>query len=278
MSFHKAIGGKIRAGNKPGKSGKNAAKGGRIRRWPDTIPTAYWRVNGIAADSTTLPDVSKAGHGLDGTLGGTVDQAGSDSTWNTECPPGSFQSLRFNGTDNKITIPYDAELKPSNSIKKISISMWIKTDQNNDYFLCAESDAATATAGWVYCAVGVGTGNKANVYWNTASGANWRASSTSINDDEWHHVVFVYDGNETNEIKTYIDGVLEVTSAAQSGNLVLANVPILLGYRRHGGAVFYKYYMDEIAYWTNIAITADQVKDLFNLGRVPNSAAGIQRG
>ena len=277
MGFHKAINGKIKAGSKAGKSGFGAAKAGSIRRWPGTEPTAYWRVDGIAADSTTLPDVSIKGHGLDATLGGTVDESGSDATWNSTSPDGSTQSLRFNGTDNKATIAYNAKLKPSNAIKKVSISMWIKTDQNNDYFLCAESDAASATAGWVYCAVGVGTGAKANVYWNTASGANWRASSTAVNDDEWHHLVFVYNGDEANEISTYVDGELEVSNSAQSGDFVLANVPILLGYRRHGGANYYKYFMDEIAYWTDIALTADQVADLYNKGKVTNSFAGIRR-
>ena len=275
MSFHKSIAGRIRAGNKSGKAGLNAAKSGRLRRWTGTIPTAYWRVSGIAADATTLPDTSKAGNGLDGTLGGTVDQAGSDSTWNTECPPGSFQSLRFDGTSNKLTIPYNAAIKPSNN--KVSISMWIKTTSNNTYLIVSETDEDSATAGWVYGAIGVGTPNKANVYWNN-TGAAWRSSSSDVNDDKWHNIVFVYDGSAANEISTYIDGVLEDEDSGQSGNLVLANVPLLLGYRRASGAVYYQYYMDEIAYWTDIALTADQVKDLYNLGRVPNSTAGIQRG
>ena len=272
MSYHNAIRGKKRAGGVAGKSGFNASKGGRKRRHPGTIPTAYWRVNGIAADATALPDVSKNGNGLNGTVGGTIDEAGSDATWNPTCPPGSFQSLRFDGSTNKLTIAYDADLKPSNN--KLSISMWIKTTSNNTYLIVSETDAHSATAGWVYCAVGVGTANKANVYWNN-TGAAWRAVSTSVNDDKWHNLVFVYDGSATNEISTYVDGVLEDEDSAQSGNLVLANVPLLLGYRRSSGAVYYQYLMDEVAYWTDIALTADQVKDLYNLGRVPNSYAGI---
>ena len=35
--------------------------------------------------------------------------------------------------------------------------------------------------------------------------------------------------------------------------------------------------MDEIAYWTDIALTADQVNDLYNQGKVRNSSAGISR-
>ena len=121
MAFRKAIAGRIRAGGKIARVGVGASRSGKLRRWSGTIPTAYWRVDGIAADATTLPDVSKAANGLDGSLGGTIDESGADATWNsTTLPPGSNQSLRFNGTDNKVTIAYNAKLKPSNSIKKMS--------------------------------------------------------------------------------------------------------------------------------------------------------------
>ena len=58
MGFHKAINGKTKAGSKAGKSGFGAAKAGSARRWPGTEPTAYWRAEGAATDSTTLSDVS----------------------------------------------------------------------------------------------------------------------------------------------------------------------------------------------------------------------------
>lgn len=278
MAFHKSIAGKIRAGNKPGRAGFNAAKGGQLRRWAGTIPTAYWKVEGIGDSDTTLPDSSKRGLGLDGTLAGTISTvAGDTKTWNTaQTPAGSFQSLYFNGTDNKVTIPYNAALKFNNSIKKMSIAMWIKTSKNGDYFLISEEDSGTAAAGWVYCAVGVGTANKANVFWNTAVGASWRAGGTTVNDNTWHHIVYVYEGD--NSLKIYVDGVLEITNVNQSGDLIDNEVPILLGYRRFGGADWYQYYMDEIAYWTDIALTEAQVKDLYNEGTSRNSSSGVARG
>ena len=79
-------------------------------------------------------------------------------------------------------------------------------------------------------------------------------------------------------IKIYVDGVLETTNTSQSGNLTVNNVPILIGYRRNAGAKYYKYYMDEIAYFTDICLTAKQVKDMYNDGTVTNSFAGVRRG
>ena len=121
MAFRKAIRGRITAGGKPGKSGLNASTGGKIRRHAGTIPTAYWRVNGVASDSTTLVDSSKAGHSLNGTLEGTIKESGADATWNTTgLLPGSHQSLYFNGSNNKVTVPYNALFKPDNAIKKLN--------------------------------------------------------------------------------------------------------------------------------------------------------------
>ena len=278
MAFRKAIGGKIAAGGKPGKYGSNIATGGKIRRWAGTIPTAYWKVNGIAASSTTLPDISIAGNGLDGTLGGTVVTSGADSTWNSNTPPGSSQSLRFNGTDNKVVVPYDAKLKPSNS--KLSIAMWMNSDQTNKVLLCAEVDADSGDSGWVFCGVGFNPGGHADVFWNStgAGTPTWRSSTTAISDNEWHHIVWTYDMSATNEIKTYVDGNLELESDAQSGALTLNDVPLLIGYRRKFGIKYYKYYLDEIAYWTDIALTDSQVKSLYNEGKALNSSAGVQRG
>ena len=65
MGFNKSIAGKIKAGNQHGRSGKGASR--KVFRWPGTIPTAYWRVQGAAADATTLTDASKAGNDLNGT-------------------------------------------------------------------------------------------------------------------------------------------------------------------------------------------------------------------
>ncbi len=278
MAFHKAIRGKIRAGNKPGKVGLNSTNGGKMRRWAGTIPTAYWKVEAIGDSDTTLPDRSKLGLGLDGTLAGTVTTtAGDTKTWNTaQTPNGSFQSLYFNGTDNKVTIPYNAALKFNNSTKQMTISMWIKTTDNSSYFLVSETDEAIATAGWVYLANGIGIPGKANSYWNSAVQPAWRTSSTSINNDAWNNLVFVYEGD--NSLKIYINSVLETTNTLQSGDLVNNNVPILLGYRRSGSAVYYQYYMDEIAYFTDIALTEDQIKDMYNNGKVTNSYAGVLKG
>ena len=288
MGFHKAIARRIRAGNKKGKAGRGAAR--KTFRWGGTLPTAYWKVEGIAADADgadALPNKSKNGADLGGTFGGTIVQgAGATQTWNTKVfAPGSSQSLYFNGTDNKVVIPYDAALKFNNTTKKMTIAMWVKAENEaqHRYLLAADTDEASATPGWVYLIIG-GTGagataDKAASYWFSGAGAGWRSGTSDVNDDAWHQLVFTIEPDGSNlSIKIYVDGVLETTNTSQSGNLTVNNVPILIGYRRNAGAKYYKYYMDEIAYFTDICLTAKQVKDMYNDGTVTNSFAGVRRG
>jgi hypothetical protein len=287
MGFHKAIARRIRAGNKNGRAGRGAAR--KTFRWGGTLPTAYWKVEGIATDATgadALPNKSKNGADRGGTFSGTiVEGAGATQTWNsTETPPGSNQSLYFNGTNNKVVVPYDAALKFNNTTKKMTIAMWVKAsdEAQHRYLLAADEDEASATSGWVYLIIG-GTGagataDKAASYWYSGAGAGWRSSTSDVNDDEWHQLVFsIEPDGGTLSIKIYVDGVLETTNTSQSGNLTVANVPILIGYRADG-AKYYKYYMDEIAYFTDICLTAKQIKDMYNDGTVTNSFAGVRRG
>ena len=225
MAFHKAIAGKMRAGSTTGptRSGFGATRGGRARRWSGTMPTAYWRVEGAADDATALLDVSSRANGLDGTLAGTIDEdAGNTKTWNTaQVPPGSNQSLYFNGTNNTVTVAYNAKLKPT-SVNKLSISVWFKTTDNIGYFICAE--AADGTTGWMYTGVGLpsaGADKAAAVYFYSGTNANWRldvsAPVTVANDDEWHHCVFVYDESATNSVTVYQDGVEVLGNDSQTG-------------------------------------------------------------
>ena len=255
MAFHKAVAGKLRAGGTAGRSGFGTTTGGRARRWAGTIPTAYWKVSGIAADATTLPDTSKAANGFNGTLAGTVDEAGSDATWNTTTtPPGSSQSLRLNGTDNVVTIPYNAKLKPT-SVNKLSISMWMKTTDTEGYMLCSEG--ADGTTGWVYCAVGIpsaGADKPVAVYFFSGTNANWRAGwgdgSVVSNDDNWHHVVFVYDESAANSVVVYQDGAVTATNNDQTGGWSSSsnnNVILQIGARQNASK-WYKFFLDEMAY------------------------------
>ena len=281
MSFRKGIGGRLRAGNKLGKSGFGASQGGKAQRWANTVPTAYWRVEGIADDATTLPDKSKRGLGLDGALGGTVSEVdGNAKTWNTaQTPNGSNQSLYFNGTNNAVVIPYNSALKPTAT--KLSFSIWFKTSASNVYLLVAENENADPgwRPGWVFASIGAGVSKPVSINFVTTDNTAWRATDTTANDDVWHHCVFVYDQSATNSIVVYQDGEVVLANDDQGngwGDAGDNTVGIQLGKRRN--TQYFQYYMDEISYFTDIGLTAKQVKDMYNGGKVTDSWAGILKG
>ena len=281
MSFRKGIGGRLRAGNKLGKSGFGASQGGKAQRWANTVPTAYWRVEGIDDDATTLPDKSKRGLGLDGVLRGTVSEvAGVAKTWNTaELPNGSSQSLYFNGTDNAVVIPYDAALKPTAT--KLSFAIWFKTTASNLYLLVTENENSDPgwRRGWVYTSIAAGVGKPLSINFVTVDDDSWKHATAAANDDAWHHCVFVYDEGAEESIMIYQDGEAVLENNDGGGGWAAAGnntVGIQLGKRKN--TQYFKYYMDEISYFTDVGLTAKQVKDMYNGGKVTDSYAGILKG
>ncbi|HWI57844.1 MAG TPA: DUF2341 domain-containing protein, partial [Bacillota bacterium] len=96
-----------------------------------------------------------------------------------------------------------------------------------------------------------------------ASGKAWLANGTNApNDNAWHHVVGVCD-QANGQIRLYVDGVLNISSAipANSG-LLSSTVPMSIGSRRSGSGPTYDSQfagsIDEVAIY-NYALSSTQV-------------------
>ncbi len=89
-------------------------------------------------------------------------------------------------------------------------------------------------------------------------------STTAINDGKWHHIAVSY-GNDAasggSNIKIYIDGVLEATSANQSINADGSRVPFLVGVEGTGTNKFGGQ-MDDILIWNTCRTQAEILEDL----------------
>ncbi len=114
-----------------------------------------------------------------------------------------------------------------------------------------------------------------------SSGAIYAATSTtSVNDNKWHHVLGTYDGSN---LKVYIDGVLEDTHAG-SGSLPIAIGPLRIGADyQTTPANFFNGLIDEVRVY-NRALTASEIQDLYRIGaarmkvNTPKTLAGAQGG
>lgn len=207
---------------------------------------AYWRFEGNSNDSKGSNN-------------------GTDTAITYSIPDGKFgQGATFNGSTSEITIPDAAALKPTGTF---SIAAWIKTSKlNSNTIFQSFSSAPVAgfyfsvgnTNGKVGLVVGNNTGSTANVNYKTAD------STTSVNDNIWHHVAGVYNGTD---IRIYVDGVLETTVAWAGGVAYGASNLVRIGCQTDFGPEqnFYNGQLDDLGLWST-ALTAAQVESLYRGG------------
>ena len=144
--------------------------------------------------------------------------------------PQSFNFKRISGTEwGRIYAP-----TPTSFDDKISVSGWIRIDttgSTNYQFIVAQDDSSSNRC-W-----SLGLNSSANnqlwyVIYNADGTANYEANwtGTGIRDDKWHHVALIYDGtSNTNGIKLFLDGKLEVQNTASSTGIFSSTVQIGIG-------------------------------------------------
>ncbi len=109
---------------------------------------------------------------------------------------------------------------------------------------------------------------KLRVDFNIGAVAKVFYSTTSVNDNQWHHIATTYDGAN---MKIYIDGILENTLAA-TGALLASTAPLGIGYNYSVGNYPFIGKIDEVRIW-NVARTISQITATMN-----NSLAGNETG
>jgi hypothetical protein len=193
-----------------------------------------------------------SGNGHDGDVHGAVlsfDRFGN---------PDSAYS--FDGVDDYI----DAGAHPL-SYEYASVSLWAKTDDNRDnYGLFAWN--TSSNNGGIDLGVGIlWAGGPENVVNGAFRDDAWSGgsyprigSSTSVADNEWHHICFVYDG----DARLYVDGSLE-NILPRSSTLSNQNQYMYFGHlvNQAVGQYHFQGHIDDI-YIFNRALSEDEVGQL----------------
>ena len=158
--------------------------------------TAYVRTDDLVIwytfdelQGTTVPDQS--GNALDGTTS-------SDPT-SEESPFG--KAIKFNGSNNKVTLNYDEKL----NLPQYTVSIWMNSVKSNEGFVGVFGRSGRHTAFYQ------GNANRDNwyIHHRYKDGGNGNAGAPNAGDfthGEWHHVVLTNDGTVS---ATYVDGKLE---------------------------------------------------------------------
>jgi len=162
---------------------------------------------------------------------------------------------------------------PFASNQSFTISLWIKMQTNpavNQFPLSKHtSGIVNGYVFGVHASGSYGAANRAWFYDGTFPGGEAN-STTSVNDNVWHHVVGVHvaDGQK----RIYVDGVQEATNI--QGNVALTAAPLMLGGLFIGGAPtsVYTGMIDDVQIYSE-ALSSQEIAYLFN-----NPGAIICRG
>jgi hypothetical protein len=114
-------------------------------------------------------------------------------------------------------------------------------------------------------------------YWGVRdTGGNWAdiTGSTSLTDDQWHHVVGVLDqGND--QMRLYVDGSLAGSASASSiGSIADSGYPVNIGWTYRYWTSDYDYLngrLDEVALYGS-ALSADRILAHYNAATVPEAS------
>ncbi|WP_299159428.1 LamG-like jellyroll fold domain-containing protein [uncultured Eudoraea sp.] len=216
---------------------------------PNYIPT-----NGLAAWYPFSGNSNdQSGNANDGTINGPV--LTNDRFDNTNAAFG------FDGVDDYIEVPDDVSLRPD----YISVSVWFKTSEVSIQSLLYKTDLNTAFNEQYSLALNYNSVNQIDCSVKNGNNCNnpglgWQRNQVTevVNDDIWHHLVYVYDGNQS---IIYIDGANISTQTFASG--VIDNCtgsPLLIG--RGWDAYEFNGSIDDIAIW-NRPLTPAEVTNIY---------------
>lgn len=164
-------------------------------------------------------------------------------------------------------------------------------DGTNDYVdLGTSSSLAVATnftvGAWVNWASGAtgpdtiySAGSTDTQYWSVAINASSKLefrvdlissatyiSTNTISQNTWHHIVVTKQGDDTNNVKFYIDGVLDATASA--GSLVMPMGTRGIGTRMEGPTEYFQGGIDDLRIY-NRALSPSEISGLYNWGPAP---------
>ncbi len=226
-------------------------------------PIAWWKMDEGANTATTcnatissVYDYSANGNtgALSLTPAGNTLPADAWSDGKYAC------ALTFDGTDDYVDVSSVAD--PAGNF---TISAWVKYSSSNDRVIIGHASYAGGgdlmwgwgiSNWWTYPAFTTNMGTADTYQINAGAG---------YNDNEWHHIVGVYDQVAA---KLYVDGVLKATGVAQAGSVhSAAGSATRIGMDRYAGAdcCYFNGLIDDVRIY-NYARTADQIRLDYNAG------------
>ena len=190
-------------------------------------------------------------------------------------------SLNFDG-DNDYAAIENMHYDQSGQISELTVSAWVKVPLDGGSWSIVDFDRSeyfNCVAGENYGSV-ASEGDRVGFHTRANNGGirdMW--SSGSIRDNQWHHIVWVFDSQEQYDKKIYIDGVLDAQQDAYSTNSNLGSGAVRYGFLGDGSEansynagknnIFYHGRMDQVSIWHR-AFASDEINSLLNINNNEN--------
>ncbi len=212
-------------------------------------------------------------NGQDLTMTTATDRAGSNNGTLTNGPAPAAgkvgQGLKFDGVDDYVTM---GDALALNGVQARTLSTWVKFNSDpltKAEWLIERSNTANATY-WLWWngdnSFSLGDNTLICGHRNGGGSGEQVANTWTPSVNIWYHVACVYDGTQIIE---YVDGAQLGSVGSYSGSVTDdagGSVTLQLGRRVVTAASYLDGALDEVRIY-NLALTAAQVKSLYNLGR-----------
>lgn len=160
------------------------------------------------------------------------------------------QSLYFDGVDDQVILSDSAELDSITS--ELTVCFWVK-DENQGSNSGYISKEINASQGWAI---------EDDRFFIWCSGDNADNAYDDIDDNEWHHMAYTWDGTDS---KVYKDGVLFDSLTDGAGTISTNDDPLILGYTKlsANNENEFEGQLDEVRVY-NVALSADQIALIYD--------------
>ncbi len=174
------------------------------------------------------------------------------------------KSINFNGSSQSA---HNSNVAAQQFSTAMTMSVWLKSGDTGGEAAVSKADISGSFIAWY---IGWSASNKLRVILSHSGGFDTiYASSTTVFNNAWHHVVFTFASSTLN---VYIDGALDANSPVSAGYSTIFNStqPVQIGALSQGGSPTYFFggNIDELTLW-NVALTSGNVTALYNSGH-PN--------